>query len=58
MSLFMPYVFVVHSRLVLTRLPLAKASLRAILTVNTYPVDWHHRREYVDIHRPQFEPSS
>ena len=49
MSLFMPYVFVVHSRLVLTRLPLAKAFLRAILTVNTYPFDWHLHREYVDI---------
>ena len=49
MSLFMPYVFVVHSRLVLTRLPLAKAFLRAILTVNTYPFDWHLRREYMDI---------
>ena len=49
MSLFMHYVFVVHSRLVLSRLPLAKAFLRAILTVNTYPFDWHHRREYVDV---------
>ena len=49
MSLFMPYVFVVHSRLVLTRLPLAKAFLRAILTVNTYPLDWHNLREYVDV---------
>ena len=45
----MPYVFVVHSRLVLTRLPLAKAFLQAILTVNTYPFDWHLRREYMDI---------
>ena len=45
----MPYVFVVHSRLVQTRLPLAKAFLRAILTVNTYPFDWHLRCEYMDI---------
>ena len=61
MSYLCHYVFVVHSRLVLTRLPLAKAFPRAILTVNTYPFDWHLRREYMDIQPstyPQFGPSS